>query len=223
MLKKLLKKTLNRFGYVVIKESILSEDIPEARSPVLPNTLLSNCNVVPSRDAILPYIPKGGVMTEIGVASGGFTRKILDQLKPEKLFAIDLFDYAESTTSSESHEELFKRKFDKEIASKQLELRKGYSWDELSKFPDAYFDYIYLDADHRYQAVVKDLEEIAKKIKPAGIIQFNDYTTFNPIALMTFGVQRAVNEFMLKHNYEMIHYALEPNNFCDVAIKKISG
>lgn len=221
LVKGILKSALNKFGYLIISKKYVYEFIPEMASPNLPQKLLENCKMLASRELILKNLPKGGVMAEVGVASGYFTEKILKDLDPEKLFAIDLYNYPNSSSKDETHEEFYQNKFKKEIQNGALEMKKGYSWEVLKTFPDHYFDYIYLDADHSYDSVVQDLEQIKTKIKSTGIIQFNDYTTFNPIALMAFGVQKAVNEFMLQENYQMTHYSLNEQNFCDVVIKKI--
>ena len=49
----------------------------------------------------------------------------------------------------------------------------------LTEFDDDYFDIIYIDADHRYNAVKKDLEITYKKVKIGGIISGHDYATAN--------------------------------------------
>ena len=211
--KRVLKRLFNKFGYIILSDTVLSEEVPNMASPDLNQKMLDNCRMMASRELILSHLPKGGIMAEIGVASGYFTRHILDQLHPDQLYAIDLYDYHLSKNKDQSHEELFQERFNSEINQGIVHMKKGLSWEVLETFPDAYFDYIYLDADHTYESVVKDLSVIKRKIKPSGILQCNDYTTFNPIALMGFGVQRAVNEFMLAENYEMIYYSLTDRIF----------
>jgi hypothetical protein len=88
------------------------------------------------------------------------------------------------------------------------------------KLPDNSIDYLYLDAGHTYEEVVKDIEQIKKKIKATGIIQFNDYTLFDCFAFIPYGVPKAVNEFMLKENYEMLFLCLHHQFFCDVVVRK---
>jgi predicted O-methyltransferase YrrM len=67
----------------------------------------------------------------------------------------------------------------------------------LKKFPNSHFDMIYIDADHSYEAVAKDLKLSFKKIKDGGYIMGHDYEmnrskTKNEYG---FGVDRAVDEF----------------------------
>ena len=54
-------------------------------------------------------------------------------------------------------------------------------------FPNDSLDFVFIDADHAYESVKKDLEVWYNKIKPLGIIGGHDYN--NP------GVKMAVDEF----------------------------
>lgn len=62
----------------------------------------------------------------------------------------------------------------------------NYSYNIANKFPDKYFDLIYIDANHEYQAVKKDLELYIPKTKL--LIGGHDYQFEWP------GVVQAVNE-----------------------------
>ena len=48
----------------------------------------------------------------------------------------------------------------------EIELIKGYSEEIILKYPDNYFDMIYVDADHSYYGCKRDLQICYKKIKP---------------------------------------------------------
>ena len=62
---------------------------------------------------------------------------------------------------------------------------------------------MYIDADHSYEAVKKDLELCKIKTKPGGIIAGHDYNKEK-----FCGVVDAVNEFCLANNY-YIEYMTE--------------
>ena len=64
----------------------------------------------------------------------------------------------------------------------------------LSGFPDAHFDWIYVDADHSYEGVLRDANAAATKVKPGGFLVFNDFAHADPF-LGTYGVQPAVADF----------------------------
>lgn len=134
--------------------------------------------------------------------------------------ATNLGEKKELEKNNCSHEVYYKQKFAKQVEQGKVEVRAGFSWDVLATFPDAYFDYLYVDAGHRYDAIRKDIEICKKKIKPTGYIQFNDYTSFDPINLEAFGVHKAVNEFMIAENYEMVAFCMQGSHFCDVVVRK---
>jgi hypothetical protein len=94
------------------------------------------------------------------------------------------------------------------------------SWEMLEKLPDKSIDYLYLDAGHSYEEVVKDIDQVKKKIKDTGIIQFNDYTLFDAFAFTPYGVPKAVHEFMIAENYELLFLCLHRQFFCDVVVRK---
>lgn len=59
-------------------------------------------------------------------------------------------------------------------------------------FPDEYFDFVYIDGDHRYAAVKEDLELYFKKLKVRGLLCGGDY---GESGWWKGGVERAVDEF----------------------------
>ena len=46
-----------------------------------------------SRVDLLQFLPKGGVVAEIGVAEGGFSKKILNATSPQTLHLIDPWEF----------------------------------------------------------------------------------------------------------------------------------
>jgi hypothetical protein len=62
----------------------------------------------------------------------------------------------------------------------------------LPKFEDAYFDWVYVDGNHSYDYVMRDLQLCRMKVKPGGIIAGDDYTWGEQEG---FPVKRAVHDF----------------------------
>jgi hypothetical protein len=65
-------------------------------------------------------------------------------------------------------------------------LHRDYSFNIVDKFPDQYFDFIYIDANHEYEPVKRDIELYLPKTKH--LIGGHDYQENWP------GVLKAVNE-----------------------------
>jgi predicted O-methyltransferase YrrM len=71
-------------------------------------------------------------------------------------------------------------------------IRRQTSLDAVHAFPDNYFDWIYIDGNHLYEHVKKDLECYYPKVRPNGIIAGDDYCF---PGWWDDGVTRAVDEF----------------------------
>jgi hypothetical protein len=69
-----------------------------------------------------------------------------------------------------------------------ITLHQGFSYDLVDKFEDGYFDFIYIDGNHKYEDVKKDIELYLPKAKQ--IIGGHDYQKEWP------GVIKAVNEVL---------------------------
>ncbi|HEY6394899.1 MAG TPA: class I SAM-dependent methyltransferase, partial [Candidatus Binataceae bacterium] len=102
-----------------------------------------------------------------------------------------------------------------------VKLHEGKSAQVLSSFPDHCLDWIYIDGDHSYQGVMKDIEQAVRVVKPDGLLIFNDYTKYSPLGLSQYGVMEAVNELCITHDYEMTGLALHGLGYHDVILKKM--
>jgi predicted O-methyltransferase YrrM len=68
------------------------------------------------------------------------------------------------------------------------EFRTGLSWEAAKHYDDASLDAAFLDADHVYESIRKDIDAWLPKIKPGGYLAGHDFTLFYP------GVIQAVTE-----------------------------
>jgi hypothetical protein len=176
----------------------------------------------------LSFLPRGGIMAEVGVAYGDFSRKIIEKMNPDKFYAIDTFagcsgrDFWDRTDFRDlkiGQQEYIENKFRKEIDKGVFFVKKGCSWEVLETFEDNYFDYVYLDAAHDYESVKKDILVLKKKIKNNGIIQFNDYTIYDWISKYPYGVIRAVDELLVNGEHEIMFFCLQTEGFNDIVVK----
>ena len=197
----------------------------------LDDKYLRNARIVACREDILAKLPQGGVIAEIGVAFGHYSRKMLDILQPKQFIAVDCFGLDETDWLGRNaysqqlkgmpHETFYRDKFSQVIANGTMVIKKGYSHEVMESFPDNHFDMIYVDAAHDYDSVVKDLSVCGRKIKPTGHIVLNDYTVTDPLLLMPYGIVQATHEFLVREGWEIVYLAQHPYMFCDVALQKL--
>jgi hypothetical protein len=180
---------------------------------------VKNCRFVESRLKILEYLPKNSVVAEVGTQYGYFAEQIMAIAKPKKLHLLDYnFDLFKAEISKQQ-----KSLVKEGIENGTVELHEGDSSTILSSFPDEYLDWIYIDADHGYQGVCKDIQQGYTKVKAAGMMVFNDYTNWSVCEVMPYGVAKAVNEFCIANNWEIVFFAFQSLGYHDVAIRKNTG
>lgn len=197
---------------------------------VLPQRLLSKAKVLPTRDDILPLLPKNRIFCEVGVALGDFSQKVIECCKTRRFIAIDIFtlhDYPEmwagrvgKVLAGRRHADFFADKFEPLVRDGSMDILEGNSTDVLATLPDDSVDVFYVDAHHSYEAVRAELEIIETKTKSDGMIILNDYIMHDYMTNTPYGVVAAVNDFMIEHNWEMVYFALQVGMFCDVTIRR---
>jgi hypothetical protein len=120
-----------------------------------------------------------------------------------------------------THEEFYHQRFASELAAGTLAVMKGNSSDMISGLPDQSVDVFYVDADHSYEGVRRDLEALRLKVKPDGWVVVNDYTPAEiGLSNEAYGVIQATNEFMLTHGWEMAYFALAYVMYCDAGLRR---
>ena len=205
-------------------------DLPR-EAPRLPEHLLANSRVIPDRYALLPMLPKGRVIAEVGVAVGNFSADIIRLCEPSRFIAIDLFDlhtkpelWGKPTAEwfeGKTHLNYYRDRFADLVASDRMLILQENSANALEQLDDRSVDIFYVDADHAYEAVRGELAVIKRKVREDGLIIVNDYVlTEAPFGLTPYGVIQATNEFMIEEGWEMLYFALQPYMFCDVVLRK---
>jgi len=178
-------------------------------APTLPAEKLVGCEVLPNRYAILDRLPKGGVIAEVGVDRGDFSLEILTRCQPEKLHLFDM-DMTRLTNPAILDA----------IAERggRVKTHAGDSSTNLRKVPDGYFDMIYIDGDHAYEGVKRDIEAAVPKLKPEGVLIFNDYAVWSATSMFHCGVARAVHEFVRDNPWKFRYLALQSMMYNDVML-----
>lgn len=149
-------------------------------------------------------IPKNGTIAEIGIFKGEFSSFLYETLTPKEFVLIDLFEGEASSGDHDGNNVSYTNLYSQyarlsEWAKTQtgIHIEKGDSSIILSTYPDQFFDMVYIDGDHSYEGVKKDLEQAIKKVKKGGYIMGHDYEMNMNKAkhYYTFGVRQAVDEF----------------------------
>jgi hypothetical protein len=192
---------------------------------------LRNCRLLPDRVALIDRMPRGGVVAEVGVGFGDLSAKILETLRPLEFHAIDLFGWHEvpivwgvatrDVFGGRSHEDYYRTRFAERVRAGTMHVRKGPSWEMLSGYRDAFFDLVYVDAAHDYESVTRDADAATRALKPGGFLLFNDYTMYDHLSMVPYGVVHVVNALCVSGTYEMLYFALHEQMFCDVALRKV--
>ena len=143
---------------------------------------------------------------EIGVHRGDFSRELFENFNPKKLILVDpwiAFDDLEYNNSfygniskdgqsiqDQYYQEVINR-FHNETQKNKIEIFRNTS-DIFFKANNIEFDLIYIDGNHLYDFVKKDISNSLKFLKKNGIIVLDDYKLSG---WWKDGVTEAVNYF----------------------------
>ena len=90
---------------------------------------------------------------------------------------------------------------------KRFTLIKKMSDDAALDFEHESIDIVFIDGNHSYDYVLRDMENWTPLVRKGGVVAGHDYTT-DPTSRY-YSVQEAVNKFVGEHDYELI---IAPNN-----------
>jgi SAM-dependent methyltransferase len=173
------------------------------------NELLADCRVLASRLDIIAKLPQRGRFAEVGTLFGDFIVQVIEINRPSE---VHLFDYSFESLRPENRARLG--------AFGHVTYHLGDSSTQLAGFADACFDIVYVDADHSYDGVLKDLHQALRVLKPDGWLVCNDYTLWDPTQCLPYGVYSAINRFANENNLRFEFLGLHQDGFHDVALRR---
>lgn len=148
-------------------------------------------------DLILHYADNG-IGAEIGVYKGQTSRQILETTSTKMLYMIDQYrlNYDKSQTlyskrgNPDADYEFVRKYFSEKFPNRHTLIRK--TSEQSGKELDVALDFIFIDANHTYEHVMKDLQIWVPKVRSGGLIIGHDWWSKFP------GVITAVIEFVRK-------------------------
>jgi hypothetical protein len=200
--------------------------------------------VLTERETLVSFLPHGAVGAEIGVAQGDFSEVLLDRARPARLHLIDPWSAQEADDRAAvahlgevsrssgpwgppAHDALGDQQFSAACQrfSKRPEvsIHRQFSYKVAREFPDRYFDFVYIDANHTYEYVLQDLLDFAPKVKDDGLIMGHDFFEGAVSREYHYGVIDAVQRFLKRaeERYRLICLTYEP--FSSFVIAKIGA
>ena len=125
-------------------------------------------------------IDRGLIGAEVGVRAGANALDMLKTLPIENLYLIDHYEPHTEHSGLEIiawDQKNFYQQMIKciEPYKELVEIVKKDSIEASKKFPDEFFDFVYIDAGHRYGEVLRDLDAWFPKVKKNGIFCGHDF------------------------------------------------
>ena len=132
---------------------------------------------------------KNPVILEIGIHKGDFSEELLRKFNPKKLLLVDPWIayndliyqkswYGNTLHSNQNIQDQYfldvNKRFEKDILENKIELYRKTS-DEFFLGNKSIFDLIYIDGNHLFEFVKKDIENSLKFINNDGLIVLDDY------------------------------------------------
>jgi hypothetical protein len=125
---------------------------------------------------------------EIGVYLGETAEYVLNNMRLKKYHMIDPYiPYGDMQRNAEDWDEIHRRILFLFMGRKNVELIRETSEKACSRYQDGCFDFVYIDGNHEYKYVEKDISMWYNKVKDGGILCGHDYQLTD--------VCNAVNDF----------------------------
>ncbi len=178
---------------------------------------IEGATLLTDRLSLLERLPKHGVVAELGVAAGDFSRQIMNVCAPTHLHMVDIW------SSDRYGEELYlnvNNHFQQQQKLGEVTIHRKLSLEALESFPDQTFDWVYIDTTHSYELTRDELRASARKVKSAGIIAGHDYIQGNWSSQYRYGVIEAVHEFCVEYNYRFLYLTMDISECLSFALIK---
>jgi len=169
---------------------------------------------------VLEFVPKKGVIAELGVKRGANARRMFKTTDAAMMHLVDPWAKDEDVGYASLHSAEERQDFvgyynemvswsESPEAGGRVNVIRDYAADAASSFEDKYFDFVYVDTLDSYDGFYGDLAAYAPKMKDEAILSGDDY----------YDMQYATHKMRLRDRLPptqslcMIHAA---NDFCEM-------
>jgi hypothetical protein len=177
---------------------------------------------------------------EVGVYKGEYSQGLLSRA-PAELFLIDTWTAPDNTQRlpSDCHLDaetqinaaisdyypggvaLALQQAEKEVterfsAHSHVKILRMTSKDAVPHFADHSLDFVYIDANHRFDFVLSDLIRWSQKVKPSGYLVLNDFYASHRGALQFLSVMEAASQFIKLYDWAPL--AMNTSAFSDLVL-----
>lgn len=150
-------------------------------------------------DLALARIPDHGVWVEVGAWQGrSISYAVVESVrrcKPIQFHVVDIWTLAQKhrRPGLESDQDLYEAfRHNTQSIESYLTVHRQASDQAAAEFADRSLDFVMIDADHSYEAVLRDIGAWWPKMRPGGLLTGDDLRGSFP------GVRQAITEFANK-------------------------
>ena len=111
---------------------------------------------------------------EIGCLDGKSAKTLLSSHDNLNLVSIDPFIPDSMEASLIGSMALAIERNQEDYNNKRFNIIEGYSWNVVSSFPDGSCDVLFIDGDHRYDSVLRDVILYTPKLRKGGLLFTHD-------------------------------------------------
>lgn len=132
---------------------------------------------------------------EIGVRDGAFSKELCHRNPGVELLCVDLWGayyHFDDQYGENNYDEAVKR-----LSEYKATLVKATSIEAAHNVEDGSLDFVYIDADHRFDWVMEDIITWSRKVRPGGMVAGHDYYRFR-----NAGVVQAVDIYTQMHGID---------------------
>lgn len=192
----------------------LEDMVHDLTSSLLFSRWMATPNVLGTRKEAgywLNWLGLAGDGVEVGVFRGEFSRVLLRTWRCASLLSVDPWrefpqtEYVDACNMSQSEHDANYRDTVERLRpfGKRSRILKATSMEAAANIASASLAFVYLDAQHHYEAVRDDIDLWHSKVKPGGVLGGHDYLD-GVLDSGRYGVKKAVDEFAAANGYAVV-------------------